>query len=172
MHSADAGAGKHGIGRLGDHRHVDGDAVALLDAVGQEHVCQPADMAVKLAVGDFLVVVWIVALPDDGGLVAALFQMAVDAVDAHIEDAVFEPFDRDVGIGVADFLDLGRRLEPVEALGLLTPECVRIHDRVGIHLLVAVIVHIGTLLPLGRNCMNLNFGHGPDTSPLNFCNST
>jgi hypothetical protein len=38
MHGADAGAGEHRIGRFRDHRHVDGDAVALLDAVLLQHV--------------------------------------------------------------------------------------------------------------------------------------
>ena len=32
MDRADARAGEHGVGRLRDHRQVDGDAVALLDA--------------------------------------------------------------------------------------------------------------------------------------------
>ncbi|ENN84294.1 hypothetical protein RHSP_76207 [Rhizobium freirei PRF 81] len=33
MHRTDAGASEHRIGRLRDHRHIDGDAIALLDAV-------------------------------------------------------------------------------------------------------------------------------------------
>jgi hypothetical protein len=33
VHRADAGAGEHGDQRLGDHRHVDDDPVALADAV-------------------------------------------------------------------------------------------------------------------------------------------
>ncbi len=44
MDRADARAGEHRIGRFGDHRHVDGDAVALLDAVLLQHVGEPADM--------------------------------------------------------------------------------------------------------------------------------
>jgi hypothetical protein len=48
MDRADARAGQHRIGRLGDHRHVDGDAVALLDAVLLQHVGEAADMLVQL----------------------------------------------------------------------------------------------------------------------------
>ena len=32
MDRTDAGAGQHGIGRFRDHRHIDGDPVAFLDA--------------------------------------------------------------------------------------------------------------------------------------------
>ena len=38
MDRADARAGEHRIGRFRDHRHVDGDAVALLDAVLLQHI--------------------------------------------------------------------------------------------------------------------------------------
>ena len=55
MHGADAGAGQDGVGRLGDHRQVDGDAVALLDAVGLQHVGELAHALVQLAIGDLLV---------------------------------------------------------------------------------------------------------------------
>ena len=44
VHRPDAGAGQHGDGQLRDHRHVDGDAVALLHALGLEHVGELADL--------------------------------------------------------------------------------------------------------------------------------
>ena len=96
VHRADARARQHGVGRLGDHRQVDGDAVALLDAVGLEHVGELAHALVELAVGDLLVVGGVVAFPDDGDLVAARLQVPVDAVGGDVERAVLEPFDRDV----------------------------------------------------------------------------
>ena len=83
MHGADARARQHGVGGFGDHRQVDGDAVALLDAVGLEHVGELADALVQLAVGDLLVVGGVVALPDDGDLVGARLQVPVDAVGAR-----------------------------------------------------------------------------------------
>jgi hypothetical protein len=52
---ADARAGQHGVGRLRDHRQVDGDAVALLDAVRLQHVGEAADLVVQFAIGDVLV---------------------------------------------------------------------------------------------------------------------
>ena len=75
--------GEHGVGRLGDHRHIDGDAVAFLDPVLLQHVGEPAHMVVKLAVADLLVVIGVIALPDDRRLLAALLEVAVDAIVAR-----------------------------------------------------------------------------------------
>ena len=50
VHRADAGTGEHGDGQLGDHRHVDGDAVAGLDAQSFEHVGELADFAVQILI--------------------------------------------------------------------------------------------------------------------------
>src|SRR5690606_8097695 len=49
---ADAGAGQHGDGQLGDHRHVDADAVALGDAQALQHVGEALHVAVEVGVGD------------------------------------------------------------------------------------------------------------------------
>ena len=56
MDRADARAGEHRVGRLRDHRHVDGDAVALLDVAVAQDVGHPAHLVVQLLVGDVLVV--------------------------------------------------------------------------------------------------------------------
>ena len=64
----------------------------------------------QLAIGDVLRLRRIVAFPDDRGLVAALVQMPVDAVLGDIEDAILEPFDRDVAGREAGVLDLGEGL--------------------------------------------------------------
>ena len=80
MHRADARAGEHGVGRLRDHRHIDGDAVAFLDVAVAQHIGEAADLIVQFLVGDFLGFLGVVAFPDDGGLVAARVQMPVDAV--------------------------------------------------------------------------------------------
>ena len=52
-------------------------------------------------------------------------------------------------------MTLVERLDPVDALGLLGPEAVRVVDRARVHLLVLGVVDIGALLPLGRNVVNL-----------------
>ena len=84
--------------------------------------------------------------------------MAVDAVVGGVERAVLEPFDRDVARVVGRVLDLAERLDPVDALGLLGPEPVRVLDRALVHLLVLGVVDEAALLPLGRNLVNL-VGH-------------
>ncbi len=69
MHRADPRAGEHRIGRLGDHRQIDRDPVALLDAVMFEYVGEPADVFGEFGVGDVFRLRGIVAFPDDRGLV-------------------------------------------------------------------------------------------------------
>ena len=51
---ADAGAGEHGHRRLHHHRQIDADPVALLHAERLQHVGEPADPLVQVAVGDVL----------------------------------------------------------------------------------------------------------------------
>ena len=136
MHRTDARAGEHGDGGVDHHRHVDSDAVALLDAIGLEHVGEAADLLVQLAVGHLAVGAWGVAFPEDRDLVAARGEMPIDAVGGDVQNPVLVPFDRDVGVGKAGVLDLGRRLDPVEPLGLFGPEPVRIADRARVHLVV------------------------------------
>ena len=63
VHGADARARQHGHHQLGDHGHVDGDAVALLDALGLKNIGKLAHILVQLAVGDLAFVFGIVALP-------------------------------------------------------------------------------------------------------------
>ena len=96
MNRADAGASEHRVGRLGNHGQIDGDAVALLDAVALQNVGEMSDMVGKLGIGDVLRFRRIVALPDDRGLFGALGQMAVDAIVRDVGHSVLEPFDRDV----------------------------------------------------------------------------
>ena len=54
MDGADARAGEHGVSRLRNHRHVDGDAVALLDVAVAQDVGEAADLVVQLLIGDVL----------------------------------------------------------------------------------------------------------------------
>jgi hypothetical protein len=146
MHRADARARQHGVGRLRDHRHVDGDPVTLLHTIRLHHVRKPADLLVELLVGDLLVVIRVVAFPDDRCLVATLLQVPVNAVVANVGDAVFEPLDRHLA-AEAGVLDLLEGLEPVDALAVLGPELLRVLDRLLVHLEVAVIVNEGMFLP-------------------------
>jgi len=85
VNRADAGTGEHGVGRLGNHRHVDADPVAFLYAARLQHVSQLTDLFLQLAIGDVLAVGGIIPLPDQRGLVGALRQVTVDTVVADIE---------------------------------------------------------------------------------------
>ena len=114
MDRADPRASQHGVGGLGDHRQIDGDPVAFLDALVFQHIGEAADIFMELAIGDVSRFrVRVVRLPDDGCLLAALLQMAVGAIGGDVERAVFEPFDRDVGILEAGVLDALIGFDPV-----------------------------------------------------------
>ena len=90
MNRADARAAEHGDGGFGNHRHVNRHAVAFFDAERFQHVRKLADFRVQLRISDALHVLFRFALPDDGGLVAARFEMPVEAVDREVELAVLE----------------------------------------------------------------------------------
>ncbi len=66
---ADARAGQQRDGQLRRHAHVDGDAIALLDAEGLERVGELLHFGVQFGVGEAADFARL-ALPDDGGLVA------------------------------------------------------------------------------------------------------
>ena len=152
---ADARASEHGVDGLRDHRQVDGDAIALHDVAVAQDVGEAADLVVQLLIGDVLRLCRVVALPDDRDLAGARRQMAVDAVVGGVGDAVLEPFDRDVAGTEGRVLDLGRRPIPMDALGLLGPEPVRVLERARVHLLVLGLVDKAALLPLRRNIVHL-----------------
>jgi hypothetical protein len=93
--------------------------------MGLQHVGEAANILMERAIGDVLRFnLRIVRFPDDGGLLAALLQVPVDAVGGNVERAVLEPFDRDVGIFECGVLDTGIGLDPVEALAFLAPKLV------------------------------------------------
>ncbi len=71
----------------------------------------------------------IIALENDRGLIAALFKMTVQTVGRNVQRAVFIPFDIKILGVVADILDLGVGLDPVDALAVFAPEAFRVLDR-------------------------------------------
>ena len=139
MHRADAGAGEQRHRRLRDHRHVDGDPVALGHSLGFERVGQAAHRLVQLAIGQAAGLGRIVALPDDRGLVAAGLEMPVEAVLGDVEHAVLEPLDRDRQVE-GGVLDAGEGPDPIDPLRLLAPETVGVGDRLGIERAIAGFV--------------------------------
>ena len=148
----DARAREHRDGSLGNHRHVNRDAVALGDAERLEDVGELADIIVQLGVRDVLHIFLGLALPDDGGLAADGFEMAIKAVHRDVEFAVLEPSVLDNAlVGVPFKLACVRRLlEPSERGGLFHPEFFRIIDGARIHGVVLRGIDQRVLYNFGR----------------------
>src|SRR5579859_1687213 len=93
MDDAKAGAGEHGDGKLGDHRHVNGDAIAGFEAAEiAEHGGGFVDADVKFAIGeDLRGFVFGFGNENEGGFVFMLGEMAIDAVIGGVEFAADEP---------------------------------------------------------------------------------
>ena len=118
MRRADARAGQHGRDDLGDHRQVDPDDVALVDAVVLQGVGQPLDVAQEVGVGDVALLA-LLAAPVEGDAVAvARLDVAVEAVVGDVQLAADEPLRERRVRPVEDLVPL---LEPVQLLGLLGP---------------------------------------------------
>ena len=98
-------------------------AVAFFYAVVLQRVGELADLVVEVAVGEHAVVLFgIVGFPDDGGLVAERFEVAVDAVFGDVEAAVDEP--AHVGIVKIPFGNPVPFFMPGEGVGDGAPESV------------------------------------------------
>jgi hypothetical protein len=148
---ADAGAGQHRHRRLGHVGHVDGDAVALAHTLALEDIGEAADFAVQLGISEAAALARRVALPDQRGLAAARCQMPVEAVERHVDLAVLEPFDAEVGFVKAAVLDPGEGLYPFQPLRLLAPETLGVGDRPGVHLGIAIGIDDRLFGEVGRN---------------------
>jgi hypothetical protein len=136
---ANTDAGQDGDDGLGDHGHVDGDGVALLDAGLLEDPGDLGDVAEKLAVGDVAAIVDLVGLVDDGDTVGVLVSMAVDSVVAGVELALYEPLD--VAVGEAASRDGLKVAGPGQQLaGGAAPELVGLGDGLLVELLVLLEV--------------------------------
>ncbi|CAI8390839.1 MAG: Uncharacterised protein [SAR116 cluster bacterium MED-G04] len=143
MNGTDPGAGQHGDGSLRDHGHVDGDAIALVDTAGLEHVGKPADFLMQFTIGDMAAVVWLIPFKDDGGMVAPGFEMTVKAVGGGVERAILIPFNAQVFGIVGDVFNPGIGFDPVDALAVFGPEGIVIGNRLLIHGLIGRIIHMG-----------------------------
>ena len=60
----------------------------------------------------------IVALPDDGGLVAALVEMAVDAIPGDVEDAVLETISIEMLPGAKECVSTFAGFDPADTFWL------------------------------------------------------
>ena len=114
---ADARAGEHRDGQLGDHRQVDADPVALGHALRLEHVGEAPDLGVQVGVGDAAGVARL-ALPVVGDLAAVTrLDVAVQAVVGDVELAPREP----LGEGRVPLQHVVPGLRPAQALRMAGP---------------------------------------------------
>lgn len=140
---ADAGAGQHRDGGLGDHRQVDGDPVALADAQLGQRVGGPGDLVLQLRVGDGPAVARLTLEVDGDPVAVARLDVAVHAVVRDVQLAVREPLREG---RVAPVEGLGRLGGPRQAAGLLGPEA----QPVRLGLLVRLCGDVGVGGQLGR----------------------
>lgn len=120
------------IASSGDHRQVDGDAIALLDAERLERVGGAAHLGVELAIGERAHLAGL-ADPDERALVAARGEVPVEAVLRQVELAVGEPA-HERRLGLVEHLR--ERLDPVEAARLFGPERLGVLGGAAVHRLV------------------------------------
>ena len=93
MHRADAGAGQHGDGQLGDHGQVEGHGIALPHPMGFEDIGELADLAMELEIGQGDALAHRFPFPEDRHLVlAGRGEMPVEAIVGEVGLAAFEPF--------------------------------------------------------------------------------
>jgi hypothetical protein len=102
------GTGEHGDGQLGDHSHVDGDPITLLEPQALQGVGEPVHLPGEFAVGQRPGVSGL-ADPVVGNLVAMVLEVAIEAVVGDVQLPVLEPLEEG-RIGVVE--TLRRLFEP------------------------------------------------------------
>ena len=127
MHCTDARAGEHGDSRFGYHRQVQRNAIAFLYAARFQDVGEFANFFVEFAVGDFAIFIRAVAFPDDGDLIGAGFEVAIEAVVGNVKLGALEPVDVEIFLIKTPVEDRIPGLEPADVLfSLFGPKAVRI----------------------------------------------
>ena len=120
MDRADAAAGEHGFQRLGDHGHVDDDAVALFHTFGFQSSGEAGDAVLQFGIGDDVLGAGDGAVMDDGGLAAAPGEdVAVHRVPAGVDAGIGEPFVERRAAGVER---AAGAFHPVDGAGGVEPE--------------------------------------------------
>ena len=159
VNGANAGAGQHSHGRLGDHRHVDGDAIALAHAPGLEDIGAAAYLPVQFPVGDLPVYGRIIAFPDNGDLIAAGWQVPVQAVVSNVQLRAAEPVD--VHLVVIPVLHLVPLARPAyEFFRLFGPESIRVIDRSRVHGGILPFIDVGGAGKRRRRGIDFRCRHG------------
>ncbi len=135
MHSADAGAGQYRYSQLGHHGHVQANTVAFSGAVVFKHMSKLAYLIVQLLVGEHPVVFGrVIGFPDDGRLIARLFQVPVEAVFGNIKFSAFKPFNIRLGKTPAQYMI--PLFTPGIFFGNAAPECLGLLNALLINVLI------------------------------------
>ena len=101
MHRANPRAGQHGHGRLGDHRHIDDHAVALLHPHLAQQASQPCDLIAQLLEGETGLMIGNGRVVDQRQLLAASqFYLVIQRQITAVELSVGEPAMGAVGHGL------------------------------------------------------------------------
>src|SRR5713226_10148346 len=101
MNGADPGASEHRNHRLRYHRHVENDAIALLDPEIAQDRGEHLRLHLQAVIGDGALLPRQRGIVDDGRLLAAAaHDVAVDRVPAGVAHAVDEPAAIHAGVAV------------------------------------------------------------------------
>jgi hypothetical protein len=129
---------------LGDHGHVDGDGVSLLDSLLLQDVGELGDLSQKLTVGDGASLGGLIGLVDDGGAVGVLESVSVDGVVTGVQASLKEP--ADISVLERSVLDgLEGDVPGEELAGLVTPELLGVLNGLLVLSLVLVESKVGLL---------------------------
>ncbi len=123
----------------------------------------------QFTVGDVLALAGVVAFPDDGGLIAAFGEVAVETVSGEVQGAIFIPFDGNITRCEGGVLYTGIGPHPVKDLALLAPKCIRVGYGLLVLRLVLIRVNQATFRNISGNRVFVNLAHG-FFSPLNLLN--
>ena len=126
MDRAESGAREHRDDGLGDHRHVDEDAVPFLHPVRSERARKQRDVVAKLSIGVRLTNVGDRAVVDQRSLVAACRYMTIEGVVTGVENAAGEPAVEGLVRTVEDCVPA---FEPIDVFGDFAPEPLGILER-------------------------------------------
>ena len=143
MHRANPRAGQHGKRACGDHRHVNGHAVAALHAHFFQAVGHADDFGLQYGVADMAhFTASIIGFKNQRGNIAIARQhMPIDCIVTNVEYAVLEPFDlHRIKTPSGDF---GRRCYPVNPFGLVCPKTIGVRQALCIHRVILLCRTIG-----------------------------
>ncbi len=123
VHGADARDGEHRGDGLGDHRQIQRDAIAALDAELGEDVRQALHLVGQLGIGDVALIAGLALPAQSDAIAVARFDVPIEAVVCDVQLSVGEPF-RERGVRPVEHL--GEGSVPVQFTRLIGPEALAV----------------------------------------------